>query len=54
MNLSDYGMDSITFTLLTREINEIYRINLTPAIFYGYNTIQSISEYLVESFSPLQ
>ena len=50
-NLSEYGVDSIQFASLTRKINEFYGTTLTPAMFYGYNHIAAMSDYLVETYT---
>ncbi|PEP89733.1 hypothetical protein CN582_29280 [Bacillus wiedmannii] len=44
--LSDYGFDSITFTEFSNKINEDYKIDLTPTVFFEYPTLYSFAEYL--------
>ncbi|MCY7785574.1 non-ribosomal peptide synthetase [Bacillus inaquosorum] len=46
--LSEYGFDSVTFTVFTNKINEAYQLELTPTIFFEYGSIQSLAEYLID------
>lgn len=48
LKLSDYGFDSVTFTELTNRLNEQFKVDLTPAIFFEYATIQSFADYMVK------
>ena len=45
--LSHYGMDSIGVITFTNTINDYLQINLTPAILFEHNTINSFGEYLL-------
>ncbi len=47
-DLSEYGFDSITFTEFANQLNQEYRLELTPTIFFEYPTLHSFAEYLVE------
>ncbi|WP_039807051.1 beta-ketoacyl reductase, partial [Pelosinus sp. HCF1] len=44
--LSEYGFDSITFTEFANKLNQDYKMELTPTVFFEYPTIQSFAEYL--------
>ncbi|MCY8320675.1 amino acid adenylation domain-containing protein [Bacillus inaquosorum] len=46
--LSEYGFDSVTFTVFTNKINEAYQLELAPTIFFEYGSIQSLAEYLID------
>ncbi|TYS11712.1 amino acid adenylation domain-containing protein [Bacillus subtilis] len=48
--LSEYGFDSVTFTVFTNKINETYHLELTPTVFFEYGSIQSLAEYLIDEF----
>ncbi|AOY76260.1 SDR family NAD(P)-dependent oxidoreductase [Clostridium formicaceticum] len=48
--LSEYGFDSITLTEFANKLNEQYKLELTPIIFFEHPTIQSFSEYLIEEY----
>ncbi|WP_372366348.1 aminotransferase class III-fold pyridoxal phosphate-dependent enzyme [Candidatus Uabimicrobium sp. HlEnr_7] len=50
MELSEYGFDSITFTEFANQLNERYDLNLTPAIFFEYPTIDELTNYLISEF----
>ncbi|MBD3314915.1 MAG: hypothetical protein GF344_03955, partial [Chitinivibrionales bacterium] len=44
-SLVDYGFDSITIADFAKKISEHFSVQLTPAIFYNYSTINGLSEY---------
>ncbi|MFC9712829.1 SDR family NAD(P)-dependent oxidoreductase, partial [Paenibacillus sp. NPDC056933] len=49
--LTEYGFDSITFTRLTNELNEHYKIELTPAIFFEYPTMSGLAGYMCNEYA---
>jgi len=50
-NLGEYGFDSIRFTTLSVRLNKKYGINVSPALFYEYSTIESITDLLINEYS---
>ncbi len=48
-DLREYGFDSVTFTQLTNELNNLYDLALTPTIFFEHSTLASLSEYLCDN-----
>ncbi|WP_250634474.1 SDR family NAD(P)-dependent oxidoreductase, partial [Pinirhizobacter soli] len=46
-SLSEYGFDSITFTELANVLNQQYRLELKPTIFFEYPTLAELAGYLV-------
>ncbi len=50
-DLSSFGFDSITFTQFSNKINDIYKISINPSIFFEYQTLQSFSKYIIESYN---
>ncbi|NHA02806.1 amino acid adenylation domain-containing protein [Mucilaginibacter sp. HC2] len=48
--LSDYGFDSILLIKYSNEINDFYDIDLTPAIFYNYLTVNDLTQFLLEEY----
>ncbi|MEC1645619.1 non-ribosomal peptide synthetase [Bacillus halotolerans] len=48
--LSEYGFDSVSFTVFTNQINEAYQLELTPTIFFEYGRIQSLADYLIDEY----
>ncbi|QUF67160.1 non-ribosomal peptide synthetase [Bacillus atrophaeus] len=48
--LSEYGFDSVSFTVFTNRINEAHQLELAPTIFFEHGTIQSLAECLVEEY----
>jgi acyl transferase domain-containing protein len=48
--LSEYGMDSISVTNFTNQINSYYTLELTPAILFEHQTLRSFAEYLIENY----
>ncbi|QFQ28648.1 SDR family NAD(P)-dependent oxidoreductase (plasmid) [Bacillus thuringiensis] len=51
--LTEYGFDSITFTRLTNELNEHYEIELTPAIFFEYPTMNGLAGYMCKEYAAI-
>ncbi|ETR70538.1 MAG: hypothetical protein OMM_08741, partial [Candidatus Magnetoglobus multicellularis str. Araruama] len=48
-NIENFGFDSITFTSFATAINDFYNLNITPALFYGTQTIAELSLLLIEN-----
>ena len=46
--LSDYGFDSIMLTAFAATINQEYKLELTPAIFFEYPTLDGFTKYLLK------
>ncbi len=49
-NVSEYGVDSVTFIAIIKSINTFYQLDLTPAIFYLHTNVSNVSHYLVNDF----
>lgn len=48
--LSEMGLDSLSFKQFAIELEKLYGIELSPAIFYTHNNIDSLSQYLIETY----
>ena len=48
--LSEFGMDSITFVELTDEINLRFKLDLSPAIFFEHPSIRDLAAHLANAF----
>ncbi|MCX7921058.1 MAG: SDR family NAD(P)-dependent oxidoreductase [Clostridia bacterium] len=48
--LNEYGFDSITFTEFANKLNDQYKLDLTPTIFFEYTTLHSLVKHLVEEY----
>ena len=48
-SLSDVGFDSISFKELAVYLENYYDIEFNPSLFFTHNTIQSLSEYLINT-----
>ncbi len=48
-SLSELGFDSITFKELATCLEKQYGVQLTPAIFFTYTTIETLSQYLLKT-----
>ncbi|HEY8023894.1 MAG TPA: amino acid adenylation domain-containing protein, partial [Burkholderiaceae bacterium] len=46
-SLSEYGFDSISLTEFGTKLNEQYKIDLKPTIFFEYPTLDGLAAYLV-------
>nr|WP_052410168.1 SDR family NAD(P)-dependent oxidoreductase [Paenibacillus durus] len=50
VELGEYGLDSIMLTELTNTLNRDYQMNLTPALFFEYPTLQEFTEYVIRTY----
>ncbi|MCP4622475.1 MAG: hypothetical protein GY850_02975, partial [bacterium] len=46
--LNEYGFDSITLTEFANRLNEKYKLELTPTLFFEYPTIDRFAKYLID------
>ncbi len=46
--LNEYGFDSITLTAFANELNDKFKLELTPAIFFEHANLKSLSEYMLK------
>ncbi|MCP4459154.1 MAG: KR domain-containing protein, partial [Cytophagales bacterium] len=46
--LSEYGLDSIMLTDFVNRLNQEYKLELMPTVFFEYPTIESFARYLSE------
>jgi acyl carrier protein len=49
--LADYGIDSVAAISVCGEIEERYRIPVSPTIAYDYPTVRAITDHLAERLS---
>ncbi|MDQ8055997.1 type I polyketide synthase [Bacillus velezensis] len=49
--MRDYGFDSVSFTQFANELNKMYGLELTPAVFFEYPTVFSFAQYLLTEHS---
>lgn len=47
-NLADLGFDSISLTELARALSKYFSIDVVPAVFFGYSTIEKLKEYFLK------
>lgn len=52
-DLKDFGFDSISFTAFNNLTGEKYGINIPPAIFLEFSTIEALSKYLVDEHKEI-
>jgi len=48
--LNEYGFDSVSLTAYTNQINQTYKLDLSPTIFFEHTTIRSFASYLKQNF----
>lgn len=53
MTLTEMGLDSISMKELTLRLENHFDIEITPAVFFTYNTIQSLSQYFHDAVTRL-
>ncbi|HIJ54486.1 MAG TPA: SDR family NAD(P)-dependent oxidoreductase, partial [Deltaproteobacteria bacterium] len=49
--ISTYGFDSISFTELANRINGSLGLEVTPALFFEYTTLESLAAFLCEAYA---
>lgn len=49
-DLSEFGFDSITFTTFGNRLNEGFNLEVTPVVFFEYETVRELSEYLYQEY----
>lgn len=47
-DLSGFGFDSITFTTFGNRITEALGVEISPVVFFEYQTIRELSEYMLQ------
>lgn len=50
VDMSEYGLDSISLTKFFTELNERYSLDLTPAVFFEYPTLNLLSDYFLDNY----
>lgn len=48
--LEDFGFDSLSIVELAGAINECYKIDITPDIFYSYYTVSGLKDYIYNKY----
>ncbi|MDO3676283.1 SDR family NAD(P)-dependent oxidoreductase [Paenibacillus ehimensis] len=49
VEFGEYGFDSISFTEFANRLNEQYKLELTPTVFFEHSTIRALADYLAAS-----
>jgi acyl transferase domain-containing protein/acyl carrier protein/SAM-dependent methyltransferase len=49
-DISEYGFDSISFTEFANKINDKYQLDITPAIFFEYQSVDAFSQFLCDKY----
>lgn len=52
-NLVDFGFDSIGLTKFASALTRHYGIEIVPAIFFGYPTLEKLTDHLLDKFGLL-
>ncbi len=50
INLAEFGFDSVGLTELGAGLSDFYDIEISPAIFFEYNTIEKLVDYLAVKY----
>ncbi|MCY7570453.1 beta-ketoacyl reductase, partial [Bacillus safensis] len=50
VEFNQYGFDSITLTEFANKLNDEYKLDLTPTIFFEYATVNTFAAYLSEEY----
>ncbi|TMC21860.1 MAG: hypothetical protein E6J34_08355 [Chloroflexi bacterium] len=51
--LSEYGFDSITYIKFAHRLQQSYRLDLTPAHFFDYPTLECLAQYLHATYASV-
>jgi acyl transferase domain-containing protein/thioesterase domain-containing protein len=51
--LNEYGFDSIAFTEFSNLLNQQYKLELTPTIFFEYSDINALAIYLAKEYKAV-
>ncbi|NQX71886.1 SDR family NAD(P)-dependent oxidoreductase, partial [Paenibacillus alba] len=46
-NLSEFGFDSINLAEFSKQLTDHYQIDVTPAVFFGYSTLEKLRQYFI-------
>ena len=52
-NLADFGFDSISLLDFARALSDIYSLEITPALFFGYSTLEKLIKYFLTEHSQI-
>jgi 3-oxoacyl-(acyl-carrier-protein) synthase/acyl carrier protein len=52
-NLADFGFDSISLAEFARRLTQHYGIELSPAMFFSYPTLEQFAAYLANAHGPV-
>ncbi|PKM52638.1 MAG: hypothetical protein CVV02_00440 [Firmicutes bacterium HGW-Firmicutes-7] len=52
-DLSEFGFDSISFTAFSNGLNEKYKLQLMPSVFYEYSTLFSFTTHLLNEYQEI-
>ncbi|MBZ9609083.1 SDR family NAD(P)-dependent oxidoreductase [Clostridium estertheticum] len=50
-NLGDFGFDSVSLKEFADRLSDLYKIEISPTVFFAKSTIKDLSEFLLEDFS---
>jgi hypothetical protein len=53
IELSKYGIDSLTFPGFANLLNRTYQLDLTPALFFEHSTIEGLARYLQTTYAAV-
>ncbi len=51
VELGDYGFDSILYTHFCNEINDLFKLDVNPTLFFNYPTLEEVATHLEENYT---
>nr|AEC04363.1 polyketide synthase [Chitinophaga sancti] len=48
VNLADFGFDSVSLMQLSKRLTAYYGVEVTPAVFFSYATLEKLQEYYLD------
>ena len=52
-NLTEFGFDSISLAEFARILSQYYGLSITPALFFGYPTLERLANYLYTEYGEI-
>jgi len=51
--LNDYGFDSVSLTGFSNQLNQQYKLDLAPTIFFEYSRLDNFASYLAQDYTKV-
>lgn len=48
VNLADYGLDSVSIAQFIKKLNQAFKLEISPAVFFEYKTLDDLATFLIK------